>query len=209
MATIDSSTALSKENVYLYYPNLIGFVRVALSVAALLVSLDRPVLAIILYLSGFALDGVDGHVARMFDQCTQLGMLLDMLTDRCCLAGLLLVLSHLYPDYSMIFIELLILDGASHWILMCSALYSGKTSHKSVDEKQNPLVRLYYTNRKFMAAVCIFSESCFMFMYLCAHYPENDILKGLVLLCAPGCIFKQYVSVLQMFMGFDDLVKLH
>lgn len=38
-----------------------------------------------------------------------------MVTDRVSTAGFLVVLSNLYPDYSFVFIMLLVLDIGSHW----------------------------------------------------------------------------------------------
>ena len=38
-----------------------------------------------------------------------------MVTDRISTCGLLVVISGIYPDYSLYFILLIILDIASHW----------------------------------------------------------------------------------------------
>ena len=51
-------------------------------VAACYLMLDDPVAAGICYfLSGF-LDHFDGHAARKYNQCSQFGATLDMVTDR-------------------------------------------------------------------------------------------------------------------------------
>ena len=41
-----------------------------------------------------------------------------MVVDRCSTAALLVVLSHLYPDYMAGFIFLVVLDFGSHWFHM-------------------------------------------------------------------------------------------
>lgn len=52
--------------------------------------------ASICYLASFILDLFDGMAARKFDQCSEFGGLLDMVTDRCSTLGLLFVL---YGEY--------------------------------------------------------------------------------------------------------------
>jgi hypothetical protein len=46
---------------------------------------------------------------------SKFGGILDMVTDRISTCGLLVVISGMYPDYSLYFILLIILDIASHW----------------------------------------------------------------------------------------------
>lgn len=43
------------------------------------------------------------------------GGVLDMVTDRVSTCGFLVILSNLLPEYSFVFIMLLVLDVASHW----------------------------------------------------------------------------------------------
>lgn len=55
-----------------------------------------PFTAVILYLASFVGDLVDGHVARKFNQSSEFGGMLDMITDRCSTLGLLFSLSSEY-----------------------------------------------------------------------------------------------------------------
>lgn len=52
--------------------------------------------ALTMYLLSFVLDLFDGMAARRFDQCSEFGGLLDMVTDRCSTLGLFFVL---YGEY--------------------------------------------------------------------------------------------------------------
>lgn len=72
-------------NVYAYVPNIIGYVRVLLAAAALRLALDDVPTSLALYALSFVCDELDGRVARMFDQCSEFGKLLDMVrgTDAC------------------------------------------------------------------------------------------------------------------------------
>ena len=65
--------------VWLFAPNLIGYARVALLVAAVLVSTSpaRTDAFFALYFLSYALDAVDGPVARALGQTTRFGAVLD------------------------------------------------------------------------------------------------------------------------------------
>ncbi|KHN25464.1 Putative CDP-diacylglycerol--inositol 3-phosphatidyltransferase 2 [Glycine soja] len=81
-----------------------------------------------------------------------------MVTDRISTACLLVVLSQLYKP-SLIFLSLLALDIASHWLQMYSTFLTGKTSHKDVKDSSSWLFRAYYGNRMFMAYCCVSCEA--------------------------------------------------
>ena len=59
-------------------------------------SIPSMTIAILLYLSSFIGDLFDGLVARKYDQCSEFGGMLDMVTDRCATLGLLFIL---YGEY--------------------------------------------------------------------------------------------------------------
>jgi CDP-diacylglycerol--inositol 3-phosphatidyltransferase len=60
---------------------------------------------------------VDGWCARKFNQVSTFGAVLDMVTDRVSTACLLVILSQIYRP-SLVFLSLLALDIASHWLQM-------------------------------------------------------------------------------------------
>jgi len=88
-------------DVLVYIPNLIGYLRVALTLTSIVLMICYPgywVIAIAFYLASFVGDLFDGMAARKFDQCSSFGGLIDMVTDRCSTAGLLCVLSREYSN---------------------------------------------------------------------------------------------------------------
>jgi CDP-diacylglycerol--inositol 3-phosphatidyltransferase len=101
----------------------------------------------ILYSISCLLDALDGYAARYFEQSTKFGAVLDMVTDRCTTACLLVFLSSAFPRWAIVFQGLLSLDFASHYMHMYSSLSAGNSSHKNVDKSQSWLLNLYYTNR--------------------------------------------------------------
>ena len=67
------------------------------------------------YLIAFVGDVVDGYVARLFKQSSIFGGILDMVTDRVSTCGFLVILSHLYAEYTFTIVMLIVLDIGSHW----------------------------------------------------------------------------------------------
>ena len=102
-----------------------------------------------LYSVSCLLDALDGIAARKYNQSTTFGAVLDMVTDRCTTACLLVFLSSAFPRWSIIFQGLISLDLASHYMHMYATLTMGGSgqSHKSVDEKRSWILHQYYTNR--------------------------------------------------------------
>jgi CDP-diacylglycerol--inositol 3-phosphatidyltransferase len=94
------------------------------------------------------LDALDGYAARYFEQSTRFGEVLDMVTDRCTTACLLVFLSSAFPRWQIIFQGLIALDMASHYMHMYATLAGGSDeSHKNVRRSQSWILNLYYTNK--------------------------------------------------------------
>mmetsp|Transcript_6771 Transcript_6771/g.13212 ORF Transcript_6771/g.13212 Transcript_6771/m.13212 type:complete len:121 (-) Transcript_6771:553-915(-) len=96
-----TATQTTAKDVLLYIPNLIGYSRVAFTIAALILMIaarENWALAISLYLASFVGDLFDGMVARRLGQTSTFGGLLDMVTDRCSTLGLLFVLAIDYEE---------------------------------------------------------------------------------------------------------------
>ncbi|CAE6150421.1 unnamed protein product [Arabidopsis arenosa] len=144
-------------SVYLYIPNIVGYMRVLLNCIAFSVCFSNKTLFSLLYFFSFCCDAVDGWCARKFNQVSTFGAVLDMVTDRVSTACLLVILSQIYRP-SLVFLSLLALDIASHWLQMYSTFLSGKASHKDVKDSTNWLFRLYYGNRMFMGYCCVSCE---------------------------------------------------
>ena len=103
----------------------------------------------LLYTISELLDALDGYAARYFEQSTRFGAILDMVTDRCTTACLLVFLSSAFPRFAILFQGLIALDLASHYMHMYATIVVGgvDTSHKNIDKTQSWLLNLYYTNK--------------------------------------------------------------
>ncbi|KAL9068275.1 MAG: hypothetical protein Q9161_006301 [Pseudevernia consocians] len=163
-----SSTTELPENIFLFYPNIIGYSRIILAIASLYYMPLHPRTCSLLYSISCLLDALDGIAARYFEQSTQFGAVLDMVTDRCTTACLLVFLSSAWPRWALLFQGLISLDLASHYMHMYATLtMAGRgMSHKKVDENRSKLLHLYYTNKNVLFTVCALNELFFIALYL-------------------------------------------
>jgi len=156
------------ENIFLFWPNIIGYVRIVLAFASLYYMPLHPRTCSGLYSVSCLLDALDGYAARHFEQSTRFGAVLDMVTDRCTTACLLVFLSSAWPRWAIIFQGLISLDLASHYVHMYATLIMGgaDTSHKKVDKSRSFILNLYYTNKTVLFLFCALNELFFIALYL-------------------------------------------
>jgi CDP-diacylglycerol--inositol 3-phosphatidyltransferase len=126
-----------------------GYVRIVLALGSLYYMPLHPRTCTLLYSISCLLDALDGYAARYFSQSTRFGAVLDMVTDRCTTACLLVFLASAFPRWSIIFQGLISLDLASHYMHMYATLVMGGVgeSHKKVDKSRSWILNLYYTNK--------------------------------------------------------------
>lgn len=188
---------VSVQDIFLYIPNLIGYLRIITAIISFLCMANHPVATLIFYgISGF-LDAFDGYAARKFNQGTRFGAVLDMVTDRCATSSLIVYLGVLYPQYTVFWQILVSLDLSSHYMHMYAMLSAGSTSHKNVDETQSKLLSLYYNNRLVLFFVCLINELFYMAVYL--HYYKFFWLGTVMLVAStPIWLFKQIANIIQL-----------
>ncbi|TEY71219.1 hypothetical protein BOTCAL_0098g00080 [Botryotinia calthae] len=157
-----------KENIFLFWPNVIGYFRIVLALVSLYYMPLHPRTCTLLYSISCLLDALDGYAARYFEQSTKFGAVLDMVTDRCTTACLLVFLSSAWPRWALLFQGLISLDLASHYIHMYATLVmgGGDTSHKQVDKSRSWILNLYYTNKTVLFLFCALNEVFFIALYL-------------------------------------------
>ncbi|KAJ4136110.1 phosphatidylinositol synthase 1 (CDP-alcohol phosphatidyltransferase1) [Fusarium equiseti] len=166
--TADASDAAPRENIFLFYPNIIGYARIVLAIASLYYMPLHPRTCSFLYSVSCLLDALDGYAARIYEQSTRFGAVLDMVTDRCTTACLIVFLSSAFPRWAIVFQGLIALDLASHYMHMYATLVvsGSNASHKNIDESKNWLLRLYYTNKGVLFTLCALNELFFIALYL-------------------------------------------
>ncbi|KAI8912591.1 hypothetical protein EDD86DRAFT_231908 [Gorgonomyces haynaldii] len=182
------------DNVLLFVPNIIGYIRVVLLLLSLLfLNVYPPWPTVFMYGISGLLDALDGHAARMFNQ----GTLTETSNQICATACLMLYLTLLYPHFAFVFQVLIALDFSSHYMQMVSTLSTGLQSHKSMRTDTNWLLQLYYTNRLVLFSVCLGNELFFVFLYVLYYAPSTLIYLGFAL-SVPVFVFKQVCNVIQL-----------
>ncbi|WEW54674.1 phosphatidylinositol synthase 1 (CDP-alcohol phosphatidyltransferase1) [Emydomyces testavorans] len=157
-----------KENIFLFWPNIIGYIRVVLATASLYYMPLHPRTCSLLYSISCLLDALDGYAARLYNQATRFGAVLDMVTDRCTTACLLVFLSSAWPRWAILFQGLISLDLASHYMHMYATLSMGESgqSHKKVDSSRSWILYQYYNNKTVLFVFCALNELFFIGLYL-------------------------------------------
>ncbi|CAK7222759.1 phosphatidylinositol synthase 1 (CDP-alcohol phosphatidyltransferase1) [Sporothrix bragantina] len=173
------------ENIFLFWPNVIGYFRIILAIASLYYMPLHPRTCSLLYSISCLLDALDGYAARYFEQSTRFGAVLDMVTDRCTTACLIVFLSTAFPRWAIVFQGLVALDLASHYMHMYATLAMGgsETSHKAVDRSRSWLLNLYYTNKTVLFVFCALNELFFIALYLLSFSSpilQPSLLKPIV-----------------------------
>ncbi|KAK5008728.1 CDP-alcohol phosphatidyltransferase-domain-containing protein [Cryomyces antarcticus] len=163
-----SAGTAERENIFLFVPNLIGYSRIVLALASLYYMPLHPRTCSLLYSVSCLLDALDGFAARAYEQSTRFGAVLDMVTDRCTTACLLVFLASAFPRWSIVFQGLISLDLASHYMHMYATLTMGGSgqSHKKVDESRSWILKQYYSNNKVLFTFCALNELFFIALYL-------------------------------------------
>jgi CDP-diacylglycerol--inositol 3-phosphatidyltransferase len=189
------------ENIALFVPNIIGYVRLLFAAVAF-IGFYHPTIFILFYSLSYLLDATDGHYARKLHQATQFGALLDMITDRICTITLLVLLSHIYSTMKFYFIFMAMLDMASHWLQMTSSIVTGATSHKGKAKGENFLVSLYYKSQVVLFLMVFGAEAFNVILYINKFFPGTLTIapiKWLFVVSASVFHLKQIISVAQLF----------
>ena len=195
--------------VFLYVPNIIGYVRFIFYTASFIShSFGNWQLCIGLYAIAFILDEFDGRAARAYNQSSNFGAALDMTADRCATAGLCLILAQLYPNYLLAFIGAIALDVTSHYYLIYATGILGKVNHKdSAQWSTNRLLKLYYGSKTFMDILILGNEVFYILLYLDFYLTGLNFAFGiwnisfwqlLIIISLPIYLLKQITNVLQL-----------
>lgn len=191
--------------VFLFVPNLIGYARIGLAVCAFEFLKDRPVAFTLTYLTSALLDAVDGHVARLLNQSSTFGAVLDMVTDRASTASLLTLLASIDKQLTPLMQLAGAVDLASHYAQMYASVAVGSQSHKAGRALQSAprLLQIYYGQKSVLFALCA-GEQIFLLslLFLFSNYSFTingiDIITMIMRASFPLFMLKQLMNVLQM-----------
>uniref|UniRef100_A0A1I7TEB1 CDP-diacylglycerol--inositol 3-phosphatidyltransferase n=1 Tax=Caenorhabditis tropicalis TaxID=1561998 RepID=A0A1I7TEB1_9PELO len=209
MESYSSASSTNNNNVWLFYPNLIGYGRIVLAIMAMYYMSSSPVCAMFCYALSAGLDAFDGWAARTYNQSSRFGAMLDQLTDRCALLTIVMALCRLYPDHLFVLQLSAVIDIASHWLHLHATDLSGASSHK---QSSNWLLNLYYTDRLFLGFMCGGNEAFYILLYIRAFW-AGPLLFGAFhfmsifpLIAFPIAFVKSAISVVHLYTAAEMVV---
>jgi CDP-diacylglycerol--inositol 3-phosphatidyltransferase len=196
-----TSSQASTKHFFLFPANIIGFIRIALLVSLFATLRQYPMISVSIYSAVLLLDGVDGYLARRFNQTTAFGTILDMITDRASVALLLLVLSIIDQARWWLYASLLLIDLSSHLAIIYSTAIAQKQSHKQTLMQSHAIMKLYYGKRWFLSLICASHDFCLCAIYLYIFMPSAALLWCMSILSI-GLLIKTYIHLLQLYYAF-------
>lgn len=215
-----ATPAVTANDVLWYIPNLIGYVRVALMLASFFLAKSNWIVASICYVTAFVGDLADGKAARAFNQSSNFGAVLDMVTDRVSTCGLLIILSQLYPDNGIVFLMLVAIYISSHWFHVISTAKKGHHKSRETLAGRNILMRLYYSVYAFFGYCCVGTEFTYILLYLLfpthlgnvtlitlPQLPAFTLYHLCYFVCAPACVMKQAINIAQLVSACHSLAE--
>ena len=199
--------------VFLFVPNIIGYIRYAFTIMTFFTYRDHPYLTLLFGSLSAILDAFDGMAARKLNQATDFGAVLDMVCDRASDAVTLAFLGALYPEYSWLFFGDILLDITSHWFQMYAAISCGGEHHKKFKSRFSSL-NLYYGNKADLFSLCAGNGLFLGFCYIVRFEKVLGFSPGLVTvlhLCLyiTGALFaiKKYMSVIQLISASERIAE--
>ena len=184
---------------FLYIPNIIGYFRILLMFLSYTFSETSPLGFLSCYFTSQFLDMFDGMAARKFNQSTKFGAMLDMVTDRCSTIGLMLILSHKLPQYTILCHIFVWIDICSHWAHMLAQLQAGSTSHKLVTS--GPALLQYYYKTKWFMVLLIFGAEGFPVSTIMTTFTEYPYLVQIFTILShigfPLFLMKHFINIIQ------------
>jgi CDP-diacylglycerol--inositol 3-phosphatidyltransferase len=206
---LSATSIMADVNIFLFIPNLIGYGRIILALISFLLMPSRPMGASICYFLSAFLDAFDGYAARLYNQGTRFGAMLDQLTDRLAFVALLMTLCTFYPRWLFVFQLVVIIDIASHWLHLHATDLTGKDTHK---ESKNQILHYYYTSRPFLFFMCFGNEAFFSLLYINAFWSGPSLL-GIYFIPFLAFIFfwvalvKQLISIVHLVVASQTVAE--
>jgi CDP-diacylglycerol--inositol 3-phosphatidyltransferase len=180
------------QKVILYVPNIIGYTRLVLLFMSMF---SAELVFVSLYLTSVSLDYFDGMIARYLGETSELGKVLDMVTDRISTTVLCIKVVNKKPNHLKRCLVFIFIDLLSHFIYFTSMIYKN-THHKSF--KDNFFVKIYY-EPSVLKLMCSGTEIYFLALYY--FKKEGNWLNVLGLIP----LMKTFFHLVHLYIGVYEL----
>ena len=195
-------------HILCFYPNIVDHFRL-IFISLAFYYFQNPIVFITLYALSYILDLFDGVVARACHQVTAFGQIYDVICDRSCTATMLIMLSHLHPNWKGYFIFIMLFDLFAHWYIFNSTLLVKESSHKA--SHGIPILWLYYDVPYMLCTTVVFSE---VHQLVCYYIGMNSAITKNVYFMALFWVswvifaFKQLTNVSHILLALKRFVDL-
>lgn len=158
----------------LYIPNLLGYARIILAFVGLHLSDTQPGAALVTWIFSATLDLFDGILARRLDQCSSLGVLIDIAADNILRTTVWVAVAE-ESSYGLLVSIVISLE----WITMiCTQLHATQSgTHWKTQRENDPwLLKQVFANNFRRPLGCLVVYGLFaanLFIYISQH-PELE-----------------------------------
>lgn len=198
--------------IFLFWPNIIGYGRIILYLICFYYIQHDFIITTTCYIIASLFDTIDGYTARALQQTTKFGEILDQLTDRCGLLGLIIALCTFYPKYMFLFQISSFIDISGHWIYMHASTMTGKKSHKNINVEDCWIIRLYY--KYDVLTLMVYGNEIFYLSLYAMNFTTGPMIMGfwcfelISMITAPIACLKILVSMVHLVVGANELAKI-
>jgi phosphatidylglycerophosphate synthase len=158
----------------LYIPNLLGYARIILAFVGLHLSKTQPGAAFCVWIISATLDLFDGILARRLDQCSSLGVLIDIAADNILRTTVWVAVAD--ESFYGVLVSFII---SLEWITMtCTQLHASQSgTHWKTEREKDPwLLKHVFANNFRGPLGCLVIHGLFaanLFIY-CSQHPELE-----------------------------------
>lgn len=175
-------------------PNTIGIIRIILLYTSIFLN---KYIFVLLYSISAALDGLDGKMARKYNQCTFLGSCLDMITDRSATILIFMkIIEHKKTENHFLMFTILT-DIISHFLYFAYSI----NQHGHHKDPSNHLLRVYY-RKSVLLVLCLTTELFFIFSYISTFEKRLDLFVNILKLSS---VMKTFFHLVQMYVAVSGL----
>lgn len=191
-------TSIKKSPVF-FIPNILDYARILFLISVVVIFPIHPWFGIGLYVINSVLDMLDGTLARLLNQQSKLGALLDFSIDRASITILLAGCVWAYPHLFSLFVAVMALDIASHFAICYAGAYNNG-SHLKFISQGSMLLSLFSQKSWIRYLICTSHDTFFAIIITNFLIPSHYWLILWILLI-PGMLLKTWIHLEQFYLA--------
>ncbi len=182
-----------------FIPNILDYIRILLLISVVCVFPTHPWLGIWLYVINSILDMMDGTLARLLNQQSKLGALLDFSIDRASITILLGGCIWAYPQWWSWVVAIMAIDMSSHFALCYASAYSSG-SHLNFISQGSQLLR-WFSQKSWVRYLICTSHDVFFAVIVAYFLVPSSYWVMIAIVLTPGMLLKTWIHLEQFYLG--------